>query len=43
MIPLREIDFQAEFDAMEQEKAYGDYIPQEGSEQPWYKRWIHFI
>ncbi|GAB1214751.1 hypothetical protein ATERTT37_003920 [Aspergillus terreus] len=43
VIPLREIDFQAEFDAMEQEKAYGDYIPQEGSEQPWYKRWIHFI
>ncbi|KAG2416799.1 hypothetical protein HFD88_008015 [Aspergillus terreus] len=43
VVPLREIDFQAEFDAMEQEKAYGDYIPQEGSEQPWYKRWIHFI
>ncbi|KAL5338022.1 amino acid permease/ SLC12A domain-containing protein [Aspergillus crustosus] len=41
IIPLREIDFQSEFNAIEREKVTGEYIPDSG--EPWYKRWIHWF
>ncbi|KAJ0426578.1 amino acid permease/ SLC12A domain-containing protein [Aspergillus carlsbadensis] len=41
VVPLKDIDFQSEFDAIEQEKASGEYVPE--PERVWWKRWIHLF
>jgi amino acid transporter len=41
IVPLKEVDFQSEFDAIEQEKASGEYVPE--PERVWWKRWIHLF
>ncbi|OJJ56039.1 hypothetical protein ASPSYDRAFT_60165 [Aspergillus sydowii CBS 593.65] len=41
VVPLKEIDFQSEFDAIEIEKLSGEYVPE--INQSWWKRFIHWI
>ncbi|RDW72664.1 uncharacterized protein DSM5745_07836 [Aspergillus mulundensis] len=41
VVPLDEIDFQSEFDAIEQEKATGEYVVRCG--QPWWKKFIRWF
>ncbi|KAL4982300.1 amino acid permease/ SLC12A domain-containing protein [Aspergillus falconensis] len=41
IIPRDEIDFQSEFNAIEQEKASGEYVVEEG--QVWWKRLVHWF
>lgn len=41
VVSLKEIDFQSEFDAIENEKLSGEYVPE--SNQPWWKRFIHWV
>ncbi|KAL4940476.1 hypothetical protein BDV06DRAFT_230304 [Aspergillus oleicola] len=41
IIPLNEIDFESEFNAIEQEKASGEYVIESGN--PWWRRCVHWF